>query len=140
MTKTIAIIVTRNVDGSFHVLDASGRAHEARNGVELGRVCAQLTTDDSLPEFEVVDTQTNELEKVATKVAEKMLPEAFSFMAGPAVKALRSTVMKLDGHSKRVTKIHSTEESRAKAAKRRARKKAEPKKPRKGPRVRSLRY
>lgn len=139
--KTIAIIVTRNPDGSFHVLDAAGRAHEAKDAIELGRACARLTKDDSLPEFEVVDTQTNELEKVATQMAEKMLPEALSFMAAPAVKALRSTVKKLDGHSERATKIRSTEESRTKAAKRRARKKAEPKKTsRKGARLRSLRY
>lgn len=138
--KTIAIIITRNDDGSFHVLDASGRAHVADDEAHLGRTCAELIDDPTLPEFNTVDVQTNELEKVATQVAEKMLPDALSFVAAPAVKVLREAVWKLDAQSKRASKIRSTEESKAKAQKRRARKSSTTKKSSKGPRLRSLRY
>ncbi len=140
MSKTIAIVITQNEDGSFHVLDAAGCAHEVGDELELGHLCAELIHDPTLPEFDTVDLQTNELEKVATKVAEKMLPDALSFVAAPAVKALRGAVQKLDAHSKRASKIRSTEESKAKAKKRRARKKSATKKSSKGPRLRSLRY
>jgi hypothetical protein len=112
--NTAALIITKKDDGTYTILDALGRVHDVATAAGLGPVCDDIVTDPQMPQYKTQAAHADNLEAVATQVAEAVFPESFRFMAVPAVGLLKKAVKGL-----KVLSVPRGDPVRAAAARRR---------------------
>lgn len=81
--RQACVVLTRNEDGSFSIMDAAGQVREAHGLEDLGRACAEVLEDETLPAVTTPSPTQIQLESMAATAAEVLAERG-----GAAVKAI----------------------------------------------------
>jgi len=118
--RQACVVLAANDDGSFSVMDANGQVREATSLEGLGRACADVLSDDTLPEVITPSPTQVQLEAMAAKAGEVLaergstVVKTIAPLFKPAFKGLG------DGMARVRAKKKANDRQRAKDLERRA--------------------
>lgn len=103
--RKACVVLIQHSDGSFGVLDAAGRLHQARDLAELGRACATVLEADDLPEVARPTALQIHVEAAAEKTVELLGRKAgvgaraLAPLFAPAIKGVSNSIARLRRNS-----------------------------------------